>query len=281
MVDGLVRYRLNLAYDGTNFNGWAKQDDLRTVSGHLLEVLTIIYGPDDNDFGLRVAGRTDAGVHATDQVVHIDLTPRQLKRLGRANGMVGKINDLLDQDVRLHSATVAPDGFDARFSATHRRYRYRIADGLAQKNPLKAHHTLWVNHELDVPAMIDASHEFLGLQDFFAFCRPREFGTTIRELKEISVRRNPIEENVIEIELMADAFAHNMVRSIVGGLKAVGEHKANRADIRAALNKRKRAGAYKVQPANGLTLIEIGYPVDAELANQAAITKNIRSIDEN
>ncbi len=281
MVDGLVRYRLDLGYDGTNFNGWAKQDGLRTVAGHLLEVLTIIYGEDSDDFGMRVAGRTDAGVHATAQVVHIDLTPKQLKRLGRAVGMVGKLNDLLDPDVRVYSAQVAPSGFDARFSATHRRYRYRIADGLAQKNPLKGNHTLWINHDLDLDAMINASHEFLGLQDFLAFCRPRDFGTTIRELRDISVRRNPLEENVIEIELMADAFAHNMVRSIVGGLKAVGEGKATRADIRAALDAKKRAGAYKVQPAHGLTLIEIGYPADSELANQASITKNTRSIDEN
>lgn len=281
MVDGLVRYRLDLGYDGTNFNGWAKQDGLRTVAGHLLEVLTIIYGEDADDFGLRVAGRTDAGVHATAQVAHIDLSAKQLRRLGRAVGMVGKLNDLLDSDVRVYSAEVAPAGFDARFSATYRRYRYRIADGLAQKNPLKGNHTLWINHKLDVNLMIDAAPEFLGLQDFFSFCRPRDFGTTIRELREITVKRNPLEENVIEVELMADAFAHNMVRSIVGGLKAVGEAKATRADIRAALDAKKRAGSYKVQPAHGLTLIEIGYPDDHELANQATITKNLRSIDEN
>ena len=281
LVDGFVRYKIRLAYDGTNFQGWAKQPDYRTVAGELLRCLTIVFGKSKDDFFMRVAGRTDAGVHATEQFVHIDLNAKQLKRLGRNPDMVIKLNDLLDPDIRVHSAEVAPAGYDARFSATYRRYRYRIADKHAEKNPLKGRYTLWINHELDMVAMQEAALEFIGLQDFLSFCRPRDFGTTIRHLRSIKIRRNPDEENVIEFELVADAFCHNMVRSIVGALKAVGEGKADKADIRKALDKKRRAGAYKVLQAEGLTLVEIGYPADDQLGAQAEITQRTRSMEEN
>ena len=292
MVDGLVslsttRWRLSLSYDGTDFHGWAKQPALRTVQGDLLEALEVVFGPSEDDFAMRVAGRTDAGVHALNQQVHIELSERQLDRLGRDRAaianpafMADRLNRILKQDVRLHSFALAADGFDARFSATYRRYRYRIADGASTQNPLESRYTLPIFRELNLLDMQSAALEVLGLHDFASFCRPRPGSTTIRELREITVRRNSNAGNVIEIELLADAFCHNMVRSLVGALIAVGRGQATRADVRAALDRADRTESYRVVAAQGLTLIEIGYPADELLAEQAEKTKNLRTHDE-
>ncbi len=280
-VDGLIRFRLDFGYDGTDYWGYAQQKKFKTVQGELLAALTTIFGESKNDFEMRVAGRTDAGVHASAQVAHIDLSRQQLKRLGRSNGFVGKLNDLLPDDIHVHSITEPPAGFDARYSATWRRYRYRIADGAALKDPQKGRFTLWVKHELDDLAMKAAALELCGLHDYASFCRPKPNSTTIRQIRSIEISRNKLEGNVIEVELLADAFCYNMVRSIVGALIAAGEGKAGPADIAAALARRTRVGSYKVQLPRGLTLIGVGYPSDDQLAAQAEIAKNRRSLDEN
>ena len=291
-VDGLVRltptrYRLSFSYDGTDFYGWAKQPGLRTVQGELLAALTVIFGEADDDFGIRVAGRTDAGVHALHQQAHIELTRDQIDRLGRNRDdiadptyLADRLNRILPQDLRVHTVAPAAEGFDARFSAIFRRYRYRIADGAAANNPLEARYTLNVFQTLNTIDMQAAALEVLGLHDFASFCRPRPGSTTIRELREVKVRRNPEAGNVIEIELLADAFCHNMVRSIVGALIAVGKGQATSADVRATLERASRTQSYRVVAAQGLTLIEIGYPADDLLAQQAELAKNLRSHEE-
>lgn len=291
-VDGLVRlnstrYRLSFSYDGTDFYGWAKQPELRTVQGELLSALQVIFGEVEDDFNIRVAGRTDAGVHALNQQAHIELTEEQLDRLGRNRGdivdpgyLADRLNRILPQDLRVHSVAPAAEGFDARFSAIFRRYRYRIADGAAAQNPLEARYTLSVFQTLDTLAMQAAALEVLGLHDFASFCRPRPGSTTIRELREVNVRRNAAAGNVIEIELLADAFCHNMVRSIVGALIAVGKGQATREDVRATLERASRTQSYRVVAAQGLTLIEIGYPADELLAQQAELAKNLRTHEE-
>ena len=291
-VDGLVRltatrFRLSFSYDGTDFYGWAKQPGLRTVQGELLAALTVIFGEADDDFGIRVAGRTDAGVHALHQQAHIELTPEQIGRLGRNRDDIAdptylgdRLNRILPQDLRVHTVAPAAEGFDARFSATFRRYRYRIADGAAANNPLEARYTLTVFQTLNTLDMQAAALEVLGLHDFASFCRPRPGSTTIRELRDVRVRRNEAAGNVIEIELLADAFCHNMVRSIVGALIAVGKGQATSADVRATLERASRTQSYRVVAAQGLTLIEIGYPVDELLAKQAELAKNLRSHEE-
>jgi tRNA pseudouridine38-40 synthase len=279
-VDGFIRYRIDLAYDGTNYWGFAAQRKHRTVQGELLKALTTVFGKSKTSFDMRVAGRTDAGVHATAQVVHIDLTPTQLKRLGRTVGMMGSLNDLLPEDIRIHSVTEAPSGFDARYSASFRRYRYTIADKLAPKNPLLARSTLWIKHELDLLQMQASALGLLGLHDYASFCRPKLGATTIREVRELTVKRNPAAGNVIEVEIMADAFCHNMVRAIVGALIAAGEHKTTPDGVIKRLEKRSRIGSFKVQPPHGLTLIEVGYPSDDKLAAQAEMAKNMRTLDE-
>ena len=291
-VDGLVRlkstrFRISFSYDGTDFYGWAKQPELRTVQGELLAALTVIFGESDTDFEIRVAGRTDAGVHALNQQAHLELTEEQLARLGRnlpdiqdPKFLADRLNRILADDVRVHTFAPAATGFDARFSATYRRYRYRIADGLAAQNPLESRYTLGVFQVLDTLAMQAAALEVLGLHDFASFCRPRPGSTTIRELRQVEVRRNVAAGNVIEIELLADAFCHNMVRSIVGALIAVGKGQATSADVRATLERASRTESYRVVAAKGLTLIEIGYPADDKLAEQAELAKNLRSHDE-
>lgn len=291
-VDGLVRltatrFRLSFSYDGTDFFGWAKQPGLRTVQGELLAALSVIFGEADDDFGIRVAGRTDAGVHALHQQAHIELTPEQIGRLGRNRDDIAdptylgdRLNRILPQDLRVHTVAPAAEGFDARFSATFRRYRYRIADGAAANNPLEARYTLTVFQTLNTLDMQAAALEVLGLHDFASFCRPRPGSTTIRELRDVRVRRNEAAGNVIEIELLADAFCHNMVRSIVGALIAVGKGQATSADVRATLERASRTQSYRVVAAQGLTLIEIGYPVDELLAKQAELAKNLRSHEE-
>jgi len=286
-VGGLVRFRVDFGYAGTNFNGWAKQPGLRTVERSFLEALELVFEPDPACFGLTVAGRTDAGVHAHHQVLHLDLAPAQIKRLGRFSGpsMVegairDRLNSLLDDDIRVHAVSFAPADFDARFAATFRRYRYRIADGLAIKDPIEAGNTLWTRWPLDMLAMQQAALHLIGLNDFASFCRPRPFSTTIRELREVRVLRREDENSVVEVHLLADAFCHNMVRSIVGALIAVGEGRATPEQIRERLKAADRKSSYKVVAAKGLTLMEVGYPADSELAAQVSRAKDMRSLED-
>ncbi|MFM1973127.1 MAG: hypothetical protein RLZZ345_211 [Actinomycetota bacterium] len=280
-VDGFTRLRIDFGYDGTDFFGWSKQPELRTIQGAFLEALNLIFGESDIDFSLRVAGRTDAGVHALNQVAHFDLTESQLARLGREtiDDIAYKLNRLLADDIRVSKVGVAPAGFDARFSAINRRYRYRLADNLAFKNPLESRFTLDVAGELDIDAMNEAGGHLLGLHDFASFCKPREGSTTIRELQEITVSRG--QGQVVEIEIQADAFCHNMVRSIVGALIAVGQGRATPAKIKQLLEQTNREGSYKVVSPHGLSLLAIGYPPDDQLAAQAEKAQNLRSLDEN
>jgi tRNA pseudouridine38-40 synthase len=212
----------------------------------------------------------------------MDLSDAKMKRLGRNDSMEDiayKLNNLLPIDIRVNRVSIAPAGFDARFSAINRRYRYRLADQSAEKNPLESRFTLETYGRLDVAAMNEAGQVLLGLHDFASFCKPREGSTTIRELQEITVKR--VANGVVEIEIQADAFCHNMVRSIVGALLAVGQGRATSAKVKELLEKANREGSYKVVSPHGLTLLRIGYPADDQLAAQAEKAQNLRSLDEN
>ncbi len=268
---GLTRFRIDLAYDGTDFSGWAIQPGLRTVEGELKKALEVIF--DEIRSGLRVAGRTDSGVHALAQVVHIDLSETQAKRV--KSGLPKKLNALLPRDIRIHNFAQAPEGFDARFSAEGREYQYRINQSELE-NPLSGRNQLWHKYPLNVKAMQEASQVLIGLHDFAAFCKPRPGSTTIRELKRLEISNL---ENEIVIELEADAFCHNQVRSIVGALIAVGEAKLSKQDLSEILNGKKRIGKFKVVGPEGLSLKAVNYPADDLLAQQAEKTKNMRSLD--
>jgi len=281
-----VRVRLDLAYDGTDFAGWAAQPGLRTVQGELERVLGVAVGRTEGaPPRLVVAGRTDAGVHASGQVAHVDLTPPQLAALTRRHGgegdvatVAGRLTGLLNEagDVVVHTTAVAPAGFDARFSAVFRRYRYRIADRLPARDPLERRRTLWSPRPLDEARMRAAAAGVLGLHDFAAYCRPRPGATTIRELQAFEWNRD--DRGVLVAEVRADAFCHSMVRALVGASMAVGVGRLEPHRMGALLADRERSNAFAVAPAAGLTLVEVGYPADDALAAQAAQARARRSL---
>jgi tRNA pseudouridine38-40 synthase len=280
-VDGFSRYRIDFGYDGTDFAGFAKQPGLRTVQSELVKGLEVIFGKDNKDFAMRVAGRTDAGVHAQHQVVHVDLSPSQIKRIGRNPDVASRVNTALPQDVRLFRFEKAPAGFDARYSAIYRRYRYKIADHASFLDPLLVRYVLKLKVDLDLKLMRLAAKEMVGLHDFGAFCKPRAGATTIRNLRYIRITRNRKEGNLVEIELKGDAFCHNMVRSLTGALVAVARGRASAQDVKDRLVSANRVGSFKVLGGKGLSLIEVGYPKDSRLAEQAEKARKLRSLDEN
>jgi tRNA pseudouridine38-40 synthase len=266
-----VRVRLDLSYDGSAFHGWAAQPRLRTVQGELSAALATALRVPSVD--VVCAGRTDAGVHARGQVVHLDVEdPPDL------GSLVRRLNGILPVDVRVRSAVGAPPSFDARFGALWRRYVYRIADRPAALDPLVRSHVLAWPRPLDERAMNAASVLLVGRHDFASFCKPREGATTIRTLEELSWERDAA--GVLVGTVRADAFCHSMVRSLVGCLIAVGEGRkpADWADevLRAAV----RSPSVPVVHAHGLTLEEVGYPPDDELAARTVQTMARRRPEE-
>lgn len=267
VADGFVRVRIDLAYDGTAFAGWAQQTDRRTVQGVVQDALAVLVRGDAPR--VQVAGRTDAGVHARGQVAHVDLPepvahdPRLLRRL----------NGLLPEDVRVRRTSDAPAGFDARFSAVSRTYRYQVSDGPEQVDPLRRHDTLAWPRPLDLTAMQEASTGLLGEHDFAAYCKKREGATTIRALLALSWRR----EDVLVMTVQADAFCHSMVRSLVGGFLAVGEGRREPAWMAGLLDTGARAQDIAVAAPHGLSLEHVGYPPDEELLARQAVTRSLRT----
>jgi tRNA pseudouridine38-40 synthase len=268
-----VRIRLDLAYDGAEFSGWAAQPGRRTVEGVLAEGLGRVLrmaGPPR----LTVAGRTDAGVHARGQVAHADVPaeawdaagPHALRRLARA----------LPPDVRVRQVAVAPDGFDARFSALWRRYSYRVCDDVALADPLRRGDTLWHLRSLDLAAMNAAARSLLGEHDFAAFCRRREGATTIRTLRRLDWERSA--DGVAVACVIADAFCHNMVRSLVGALLPVGDGSRPSDWPTTVLAAATRDPTVRVAAPHGLCLEEVHYPAPGELAARAARTRQVREL---
>jgi tRNA pseudouridine38-40 synthase len=264
---GLVRLRLDLAYDGTDFSGWARQPDRRTVQQTIEDAISTVLRL-SVPVALTVAGRTDAGVHAAGQVAHVDLAaPVDVEQLQR------RLSGLLPADVVARSIRVAPPGFDARFAATGRRYRYRVAD--RDPDPLRRHDTVAWKRELDASAMHDAAQGLVGMNDFAAYCKQREGATTIRVLGELSVTRDAA--GVVVVDVAADAFCHNQVRSMVGALLAVGDGRRPTTWPAEVLQAGVRNSAVVVAPPHGLTLVEIRYPPDDQLAARSVTTRARRT----
>jgi tRNA pseudouridine38-40 synthase len=275
-----VRIRIDLAYDGTDFSGWATQPGLRTVQESLESALaTALRQP---RVRVVVAGRTDTGVHARGQVAHFDVAPEVLDAsAGRSRetpleALLRRVNGIVEPDLRVRRLSEAPVGFDARFSAIWRRYTYRVADAPALVDPLHRHHVLAWQRRLDVDLMNVAAKPLVGLQDFAAFCRRREGATTVRTLIELSWERDPAGLAVARV--VADAFCHNMVRSLVGGLLAVGDGRRPPEWVLEVMTSRVRSPALTVVHAHGLTLEEVGYPDDQELALQAQRSRTKREL---
>jgi tRNA pseudouridine38-40 synthase len=267
-----VRARLDVAYDGTDFAGWAQQPGQRTVAGVLSDALTRIFGADAVT-GLTVAGRTDAGVHATGQVCHVELPTQRWTEL--QDTVVRRLAGLLPLDVRVSSAVAAPADFDARFSALWRRYRYRVCDAPEGAPPLRHRDTLSWRGPLNSVLLNEASTALLGEHDFAAYCRRKENATTIRAISELRWERDV--DGIVVATVTADAFCQAMVRSLVGALLAVGDGRRPVAWPGSLLLRRDRANEVVVAPPHGLTLVAVGYPEDpAEYARRALVTRNRR-----
>ncbi len=263
-----ARIRLDVAYDGTGFAGWAVQPGQRTVAGSLLAVLERLF---KTPAGLTVAGRTDAGVHATGQVCHVDVPREAWEDLGPS--LVRRMAGLLPADVRVLSAFQAPPDFDARFSALWRRYEYRVTDAPWGVNPLRRLDTLAWPRRLDEAAMDEAARALVGEHDFAAFCRRKENATTIRRITSLGWRR---EGDLLVATVQADAFCQQMVRSLVGALLAVGEGRRAASWPGGLLGRTKRDSEVLVAPAHGLTLVAVGYPDESRYAQQAMATRKVR-----
>ncbi|MGZ8737507.1 MAG: tRNA pseudouridine(38-40) synthase TruA [Nocardioides sp.] len=277
-----MRLRLDLAYDGTDFHGWAAQPSLRTVQGTLEAALAQVLRLDA--VAVTCAGRTDTGVHARGQVVHVDVEEDVLEAAaGRSTSpapeaLLRRLNGVLPGDVRVHRAVVAPEGFDARFSALWRRYAYRIADAPELVDPLVRTAVLAWPRRLDLDAMNEAAAQLTGEHDFAAFCRKREGATTIRTLKDLSVARD--HSGLAVATVRADAFCHSMVRALMGCLVAVGEGRREPAWAGQVLAAGARDPGVTVMHARGLTLEEVAYPVDGELAAQASAARVVRTLEQ-
>lgn len=279
---GFVRLRLDIAYDGTEFAGWAVQAGQRTVAGVLEEALSTVFRV---PVVLRAAGRTDAGVHATGQVAHVDVPADALAhaypRTARAGDseflpLVRRLGRLLPADVRVLDIDRAAAGFDARFSALRRHYVYRLSTAPFGVEPQEARFVTSWPRPLDVDAMSAASRHLVGLHDFAAFCRQREGATTIRDLQRLDWLR---EGDRVTAHVSADAFCWSMVRSLVGALLAVGEHRREPGWCAGLLTATQRSSDFAAAPAQGLTLVGVDYPPDDQLEARTKVTRDLRVVD--
>jgi tRNA pseudouridine38-40 synthase len=279
---GHVRLRLDIAYDGTEFAGWATQAGERTVCGVLEEALSTVFR---TSLRLRAAARTDTGVHATGQVAHVDIPvdalPNVYPHSPRPDDpeflpLLRRLSRFLPTDVRVRRIVRAPMGFDARFSALRRHYVYRLSTAPFGVEPHLARYVTAWPRGLDVDAMAAASRDLLGLHDFAAFCRRRAGTTTIRDLQRLDWSRDG---DLVTACVTADAFCWSMVRSLVGALLAVGEHRRTAAWCRDLLTFARRSSAFAAAPARGLTLTGVDYPPDGELYARTLITRGLRARD--
>lgn len=268
------RWRFDVSYDGAAFSGWASQPGRRTVQAELEDWVQKVLRLAD-PITLVCAGRTDAGVHARGQVAHVDLPAGALDD---GDALVSRLSRILAPDVVVRAVSRAPADFDARFGAIWRRYSYRLMDGGAGVDPLLRSHVTRIGDPLDLAALNAGGATLLGLRDFGAFCRRRPGATTIRTLLEVSGRRLPAGPlaGSIDVTVRADAFCHSMVRSLIGALVAVGSGRRSLewlADVtRAAV----RDPTVQAMAAAGLTLEEVRYPPDSDLARRAAEARSSR-----
>jgi tRNA pseudouridine38-40 synthase len=277
-----VRLRLDIAYDGTEFAGWAVQAGQRTVAGVLDDALSTVFR---TPVQLRAAGRTDAGVHATGQVAHVDVPAGALRhaypRTTRAGDseflpLVRRLARFLPADVRVLGIGRAAPGFDARFSALRRHYVYRLSTAPYGVEPHEARYVTAWPRPLDVDAMAAASRDLVGLHDFAAFCRQREGATTIRDLQRLDWSRDG---DRITAFVSADAFCWSMVRSLVGALLAVGEHRREPGWCATLLTSTRRSSDFAAAPPHGLMLVGVDYPPDDQLEARTTVTRDLRVAD--
>jgi len=269
-AQGLIRIRGKIAYDGKDFSGWGMQPDRRTVQGELENAISTLLRVDR--VIVQCAGRTDAGVHATAQVIHFDIAEKDAMEM---KDLTYRINAILPEDISIQELEVTAADFDARFAALSRRYEYLIYQG--HRNPLlrdRAHRSYL---PLNVQAMNEASQSLIGLHDFSAFCKKREGATTIRTLMKFTWTETP--DGLIKVELEADAFCYSMVRGLIGAVLAIGEGKFDKAWLENYLAGKEREAHVFAAPALGLTLVDVKYPDPAQYATRIAETLQVRESD--
>ena len=264
---GFRRLRIDIAYDGTAFFGWATQPDQRTIQDLVEEAVARI---SRGDVESVVAGRTDAGVHATGQVIHVDLPDAVFADGLTYRDLRYKLNRILDEDVRIMEISDAPEGFHARFSALRRIYTYKILDNNEVIAPLSRYDVAPWYRPLDVDLMNKASALVLGHHDFAAFCKFKEGGTTIRTLEKYQWHRDS--EGLLIAEVVADAFCYSMVRNLVGAVVCVADGRKDPSWMAELLANKERVSDSLVFPARGLSLTRVEYPSNDELLDRARVT---------
>lgn len=264
---GFRRLRLDIAYDGTHFFGWATQPGHRTLQDLIEEAISRI---SQTNIDSIVAGRTDAGVHATGQVIHVDVPDAMFDRDLTYLDLRYKLNRILDEDVRIMNVSDAPEGFHARFSALRRYYSYKILDNNDVIAPLSRHDVASWYRPLDAARMNEASKLLLGHHDFAAFCKFKVGGTTIRTLEKYEWHRS--DEGLLVADVVADAFCYSMVRNLVGAVVCVADGRQSPAWIAQLLANKERVSDSLVFPARGLTLYQVDYPSNDQLLERAKIT---------
>jgi len=268
---GFRRLRLDIAYDGTHFFGWATQPGHRTLQELIEEAISRI---SQTDVASIVAGRTDAGVHATGQVIHVDVPDAMFDRELTYLDLRYKLNRILDDDVRIMKITDAPEGFHARFSALRRHYTYKILDNNEVIAPLSRHDVASWYRPLEAERMNEASRLLLGHHDFAAFCKFKVGGTTIRTLEKYEWHRS--DEGLLVADVVADAFCYSMVRNLVGAVVCVADGRQDPAWISQLLANKERVSDSLVFPARGLTLYQVDCPSNDQLLERAKITVSKR-----
>jgi tRNA pseudouridine38-40 synthase len=263
---------MDVSYDGREFSGWAVQPGRRTVAGVLTGALERLFGV-DTSLGLTVAGRTDAGVHATGQVCHVDLPSQDYQE--HAGSLLRRLAALMPPDARVRAVAPVPRTFDARFSATFRRYEYRVADTPWGPEPLRRHDTIGWVRPLDLDRLRQAAAPLIGEHDYAAYCKRKEHATTVRAVTKLDWRREA--DGVAVATVQADAFCQAMVRSLVGAMLTVGDGRRDPEWPAKLLTMRERSSEVTVAPAHGLTLVEVGYPAETEYAERADATRRLRA----
>ena len=258
---GFLRLRLDLAYDGTSFYGWGKQPDRRTVQEEVEKAIAII---SQSKIDSIVAGRTDAGVHATGQVIHVDV-PESIN----LDEIAYKLNRILDEDIRIIQVSIAPEAFHARFSALRRSYIYKILDKNLPVPPINRFDIASWYRPLEVDSLNEASALVLGHHDFAAFCKFREGGTTIRTLEKFQWER---QGDLLVASVVADAFCYSMVRNLVGAAVCVADGRKESSWMGELLANKERVSDSLVFPARGLTLSSVEYPTNDQLLERAKVT---------
>ena len=270
---GFFRVRITLSYDGTNFFGWGRQADRRSVQGELESALKTLYRA---QLDTVVAGRTDAGVHATGQVCHVDIPEGDFGF--EISDLAYRLNRILTDEIRIKGADQVSKDFHARFGALRRHYIYKIKDGNGLIEPVQRLDIAPWYRNLDIDLMNQAAKTLIGEHDFFSYAKFREHSTTIRDLQRFDFERNS--DGVIVAHVSADAFCYNMVRALIGTMVYIGEGRFPITWAKEILERRERPSDSVVFPAKGLTFIGVDYPDENELAARANKVMGLREAND-